>query len=105
MNERDRLKDVEKDENINIPRLARQLFALRPGATTLLVPRPPAVKNALDYATADQRAVVAGAGTHLHRLRAKDGILFPPSLEIQVDAGDGALHQDLEGAVLECLAS
>src|SRR5882672_11951691 len=77
---------------------------MRRGATTLLVPRPPAVKNALDSVTPDQRAVVLCAGTQLHCPHATSGILFLPSLEIQVDASAAALHQGLKGVVLEGLA-
>ena len=104
MKERGGLQHVEKDKDVNISGFAGQALSMRRRVATLPVPRPPAVKNALDPVTPDQRAVVLCAGTQLHCSHATSGILLVPSLEIQVDAGAAALYQGLEGVVLQGLA-
>src|SRR6478672_551740 len=48
--------------------------------------------------------MVVRAGRQLHRLCAKAGVSFLPSLEVEVYAGAAALHEGLESVVLEGLA-
>ena len=45
--------------------------------------------------------MVLRACRQVHRLLAKRGVIFPPALQIQIDAGAAALHQGLEDVVFE----